>query len=217
MSGLKYTLDIIEDRILNQKRITYGEVSNSVFVSEKKSFLSEYTAEDALHEIVQKYMMIKKFREFDNGTSADKYDKISILKLISKRAEEKQIKNYLERKHYSVAKKMIDMALVNKEKKPYVAASLVSLYKDGFDDNIITSVFTLRETIKSDIVKDQFLCVPVLKNKHNITEDKSLGWAREQAQDIGVDFITDGREDAILERLTQYKIPKEEQMEYAEL
>lgn len=210
LSGLKYTLDIIEDRINNQQRVTYGEVSNSIFITEQKSFKSESAAKEALFEVIEQFMMIKKFREIETVTKVNKYDKMSILKLIADRAKEKDIKNFMKHKHFSIAKKQIDMALVNNKDIPYSIASVVSVYKDGFDDNIITSIFTLQEAMRSNVVKDQFLYVPMLKELSKSKENKSLGWAREQAHHIGVDFITDKRQDAVLERLNQYKPPKEE-------
>ena len=210
LSGIKYTLDIIEDRIVNQQRVTYGEVSNSIYITEQKSFKTESNSKEALIEVVEQFMMIKKFREIETATTANKYDKMSILNLIENRAKETGIKNFMKHKHFSIAKKQIDMALVNKKGTPYSIACAASVYKDGFDDNIITSIFTLQEAMRKESVKDQFLYVPILKELSKSKENKSLGWAREQAEHIGVDFITEKSQDAVLERLGQYKPPKEE-------
>ena len=210
LAGLKYTLDIIEDRINNQQRVTYGEVSNSVYITDKKSIKSELNAEDTLYDMTTKYMMIKKFRQTENTIITDKYDKLNILKLIESRAKAKDIKNFIQHRHFGITRKQIDMALVNKDNKPYSIASLASLHKDGFDDHVINGIFTLNEAKKNSVIKDRFLYIPIINNILKPKENISLGWAKEQAKEIGVDLLTDKRQDAVLERLNQYKPPKEE-------
>lgn len=211
LSGLKYTLEIIEDRIINQKRVTYGEVSNSIYITEQKSFKTDSPLGEALWEVVEKFMMIKKFREFESPIITNKYDKLSILKLITDRAREKEIQNYVDHKHHEgIAKKQIDMALIDKDGNPYAIATMASIYKDAFDDNLITSIFTLQEAMRKEVVKDQFLYIPIMKNERTLKHNKALGWAKEQAQHINVDMITDSSQDAVLERLNQYKPPKEQ-------
>lgn len=209
LAGLKYTLEIIEDRIKNQQRVTYGEVSNSIFITEQKSIKSELSAEDALHETVQKLMMIKKFRHVETSVIADKYDKLSILKLITQRAKAKNIENYMQHKQFKITKKLIDMALVDKDKNPYSIANMASIYKDNFDDALITSVFTLQDAMRSKHIQDQFLYIPIMENRLTSKQKKSVDWAKEQARYLKIDMLTDKNQDAVLERLGQYKLPKD--------
>lgn len=209
ISGINYTLDIIEDRIKNQMLISYGEVSNSVYITESKTFLSEYSVEDALNEAIEKFMMIIKLREIAlPDTLKNKYEKYSILKFVKEETEKHKIENYRSHTHYdNVAKKIIDMALVDEDQNPYVVGCIASLHTENFDDSFITASFTVQETMRSEIVKDQFLYVPKLKDILTAKETKNLGWAQEQAQHINVDIITDRRKEAIIERLGQYKVP----------
>ena len=167
---------------------------------------------EALYEITNKFMMIKKFRTIEKPIVADKYDKLSILKLITSRAKEKKILNYIDHYKFNFTRKVIDMALVDKNKNPYSIASMASIYKDKFDDSLITSIFVLQDAKRDDFIKDQFLYIPIMKKTTTTKHKKSLDWAKEQAQHINVDMITDSRQDAVLERLDNYKLPKNKQI-----
>ena len=201
ISGLNYTLSIIEDRMNNFGTCKAGNVSNVVSITPQYSFQSKLPIEMALYDAVDKFISIPKLRETDNNVITDRYDKISVLRLIETRAKERNISNFKQRQHFNVAKKMIDMALVDKDNNPYVVASMASLHTEHFDDSLISSLFTLQEVMRNPNVKDQFLYVPKIKDILSTKENQDIGWAREQAQHINVDIITDPRHDAVLERL----------------
>jgi len=208
-SGIEYTIDIIRDRIENQKVLQAGEVSNSIYITEPKTFLSEYEAEEALYDAVDSFMMVAKLREPDESvTRTDRYDKMSILKLIESRAKEKNIVNFRHHRRFGgVAKKIIDMAMVDVNDRPYSVATLASVHKSHFEDSLITAVFTLEEAMRNDFIKDGFLYVPVMKDESSMTlkEKRDLGWAKEQAEHYKLDILTDRRQDAALERLQSHK------------
>lgn len=208
IAGINFTIDIIEDRIKRYKEVSSGEVSNSVFITEERSMLSEYSCEDAFHEAINKYMSIKKLRILDNPLIEDKYDKMTILKRAEFVASHREIENFISRRKFEgIARKLIDMSLVDEEQIPYSIASVASIHKEHFDDNIITSIYTLQEAMRSEYVKDQFLYIPILKGL-GTKERHGIDWAKEQAQHIKVDVITDARVESAIERLTQYKHPK---------
>ena len=216
-SGLKYSLDVIIDRLENQNRLTIGSLSNSLNITDPKTYKSKSQAEEALVEVVDKYMMINKFKKFDNNIHKDKYDKLSILDSVLSVAKTKGMIHFKKHHKYSVAQKVIDMALINKDNMPYSIANLASIYKDDFDDTFIKSRYTLEEALRSDVVKDGFLYVPVYKDVTlNPQKTKLMSWAKEEAKYINVDFLTDPREDAVLERLNSFKIPEEEQFVFNE-
>lgn len=205
IAGLNYTISIIEDRI-KESEFSPGEVSNVVVASPLRSFQSELDMEGALQEAVQHFMMIKKLRDTSAAiVKTDYLDKISTLKLIEKRAKERNIRNFIQHHRFPIARKLIDMALIDEDENPYVVGSMSApLHSEHFDDSIITSVFTLREVIRNQDVKDQFMYVPKYKDILNRKENMALGWAQEQADELGVECLTDKREDAVLERLQQY-------------
>lgn len=206
IAGLNYTLDIIIDRIQNQKRIPYGDISNSIFITESKSILSQLAAEDALHETVQKFMMVSKLREMDNANAnKGKYDKLDILNTITNEAKKRHLDNYRPHRRYeNIAKKIIDVALVDDQQEPYIVANIASLHKENFDDSFISASFTIQEAKRSGIIKDQFLYVPKMKDILTTKENRNLDWAKSHAHDIGVDIITDPRNEALFERLLEY-------------
>lgn len=203
IAGINYTIDVLRDRIQNQQGIPHGEVSNSVFITESKTFKSEYDANEALYEAADKFMMVQKLKVLDNDLSAidQRHDKVAILGMIDQRAKEMRIKNFVHHKRFKIARKLIDMALVNKDDLPYSVASFVPLH--SFDDHIINSIYTLQEVKRNELVKDQFLYVPEGRDMKKVDRE-NLGYAKEQSQHIGVDIITDRRFDAALERLQQH-------------
>lgn len=205
-AGINYTIDIIRDRIENQKFIPHGEVSPSVNIADPTTYRTELVAEDALHEAAERFMMVKKLREPDTDTqTAGRYDKLSILSMIEKRAEALHIENFMYHRRFDgVARKIIDLALVDDEKKPYSIANVAALHVNNFDDSFIAAAFTIEEAMRRDSIKDQFLYVPVMKENMTAKERKALGWAKEHAQHIGVDLITDSSHDAALERLNHF-------------
>lgn len=210
IAGINFTLDVIEDRIKRYKEVDHGNVSNSIFITEELSMLSELSCEDALLEAIDKYMSIKKLRVLDNPLREDKYDKMTILKRAEFVASYREINNFIShRKFEGIARKLIDMSLVDEDENPYSIASVASIHKEHFDDNIITSIYTLQEAMRSESVKDQFLYIPILKGL-SAKERHGIDWAKEQAQIIGVDVLTDARPESAIERLTQYKPPKKE-------
>lgn len=218
ISGIKYTIDIIIDRIKNQNRLSLGEVSNSIKISEPKTFKSELASKDALFEAVDKYMMIHKFKSEYIPKKADKYDKLSILSGVQSMAERKGYKHFQKHHRYQVAQKIIDMALLDKDKMPYSIANLASIYKDDFDDTFIKAKFTLEEAMRNDVVKDGFLYAPIYKDVSlSLEKRKLIDWAKEEAKYMKVDFITNPSEESVLERLNQYELPKEQQLVLEEL
>lgn len=208
IAGINFTIDIIEDRLKRYGEVNPGDTSNSIFITEERSILHEGTCKDAFGDAINKYMSIKKLRIIESSTIEDKYDKMTILKRAERVAGLREIENFMShRKFEGVARKLIDMSLVDEDENPYSIASVASIHKEHFDDNIITSIYTLQEAMRSEYVKDQFLYIPILKGL-SVKERHGIDWAKEQAQIIGVDVLTDARPESAIERLTQYKPPK---------
>jgi len=198
IAGINFTLDIIEDRIKRYGKVESGDISNSIFITEERSMLSELSCEEALQEAANKYMMLKKLRTIITSSHVDRFDKMTILRSVNAAAERRKIDNFIQHIRFPIARKIIDMSLLDHNKNPYSIASVASIHKEHFDDNIITAIYTLQEAMRSDMVKDQFLYIPILKRLKD-KETLGMGWAKEQARHIGVDIMCLIRHESVLE------------------
>jgi len=206
-AGINYSIKILKEDVLENDDFLSGNISNSLSLSELYGYSSKKSIEEVYEELLGQFITLKKLRTIENEKHLFKYDKRFILNSIDGKAKELGVRNFVKKHLFPISHRQIDMAIVDKNNNPYVVSELASLHVDSFDDSLDRAIIILQQTIlRDDIVKDRFLYVPKKKDVLNKLEIKRLSRAKELTKSLGFDIITDPNEEAVLERLQQYKL-----------
>ena len=175
-------------------------------ISYPKIYSTDLSPQQALDSLVDTYISIKQFITRHSIRDMSIYDKRIVHKKLKHYAKEHNINNFRAGKHFKIAYKAIDLALVDSSEKPYSIAAMTSPHVDNFKDGFITNIFTLQESIKkSSAIKKSFLYAPVFDDVNSISKkslSEHIGWAKEQAKEYKFDIFTDSRESAVMEMLS---------------
>lgn len=199
--AMNYTLDKIRDTIEAQGSIKEGNISDALSIGMYRSFTTELEPQEAIDALVHEYITLKKLRVLDKHTITSRYDKRSIIKLMTEYAQEHHIENFIHHKKFPITFKPIDLALVDKDKNPYSIATITSPHVDNFQDSFVTNIFTLQDATRKGNIKNMFLHAPIYKDIKTKNIASHIGWAKEQAQNYKLEIFTDYREAAVMERL----------------
>ena len=169
-----------------------------------KIYSTDLQPQQALDSLVDTYISIKQFLSKHSIRDMSVYDKRVIHKRLSRYAKDHDIANFIAGRHFKIAYKPIDLALVDSSENPYSIATMTSPHVDNFKDSFVTNIFTLQEALKkAEALKRSFLYAPVFEDVSPDMEklEKNLGWAKEQADEYGFELFTDSREEAVMEML----------------
>lgn len=200
-TAINYTLDKVKETIDNLGSIKEGQISDALTISMYRPFSTDLNPEEALDYLVNEYITLKKLRVLEKQISTSKYDKRSIIRLMTAYVEQKNITNFVHHRKFPITFKPIDMSLVDKDGKPYSIATITSPHVDNFQESFVTNIFTLQDAKRKGNIKNMFLHAPIYKDVKTKNIASHIGWAREQAQNYNLGILTDHREAAVMERL----------------
>ncbi|PLY08354.1 MAG: hypothetical protein C0625_01845 [Arcobacter sp.] len=165
--GIEYALNILIDRVINYKEFNEGCISQSLFLSESRSYSSDESLTEALENLYNITTTIKKAFKEKNRT-INMHDKPHILTNLRKVVLENKYTNIYFNKKVKNLHKNIDTTVTgldeHDKEKIIIAAEVVSPHVTDFFKNFSESYILMQELMKFNDIKHKFLFMPKLTN-----------------------------------------------------
>ncbi len=165
LEGIEFSISILSDRILNYKEVIPGNISQSIYLSEIRTYTTSKEIEVALDELYSETITLQKaFHEKEKSINI--YDKPHILTNLKEIVEKNKYTNIQFNKKILNVHKKID-TVIYENKKPIIAAEVVSPYVQDFFKNFGESFIVMQELNSNNDIKIKMLYMPRLSQMNS--------------------------------------------------
>lgn len=165
LEGIDFSISILSDRILNYKEVVPGNISQSIYLSEIRSYTTSKEIEVAIDELYSETITLQKaFHEKEKSINI--YDKPHILTNLKEIVEKNKYTNIQFNKKILNVHKKID-TVIYENKKPIIAAEVVSPYVQDFLKNFGESFIVMQELNSNNDIKIKMLYMPRLSQMNS--------------------------------------------------
>lgn len=189
IGGTNFALQIATDRLLKQKEIIPGKISDELTITKTMGYVSSLEFDFALDELFNENITVMKGLE-KKPRSENLYDKPHILKDLKDVVVQKQIKSIEFTKKITNVHKKVDIVGTgtdeHNKKTTIVAAEVVSPYVADFMKNFSESFIVIKELEADSNIKLKLLYMPLLFQELSNNQRKHYRSARNIAKNSDI-------------------------------
>ncbi|MDX4061696.1 hypothetical protein Q6A90_04880 [Aliarcobacter skirrowii] len=178
LEGIDFSISILSDRIKTYKEVIPGRISQSVYLSEIRSYTTSKDIKEASEDLYSEIVTLQKaFKEKEKSTNL--YDKPHILTGLKEVVEKNKYTNIYFSRKINTHKKVDTVIYENK--KPIIAAEIISPYVQDFLKNFGESFIVMQELNSNEHIKLKMLYMPIISNM-NSTQVRNYRTAKQIAE-----------------------------------
>ncbi|MCG3671958.1 hypothetical protein [Aliarcobacter butzleri] len=209
LEGIDFSISILSDRIKTYKEIFPGNISQSVYLSEIRSYTTSKDIQIAAEELYSETITLQKaFKEKEKSINI--YDKPHILTGLKEIVEKNNYTNVYFTKKIANTHKKVD-TVIYENKKPIIAAEIVSPYVQDFLKNFGESFIVMQELNSNTNIKLKMLYMPIIGNMTS-TQNRNYRTAKQIAKNNQIKINDTSDYEQFLGEITRESIKYNERL-----
>lgn len=209
LEGIDFSISILSDRIKNYKEIFPGNISQSVYLSEIRTYTTSKDIQIAAEELYSETITLQKaFKEKEKSINI--YDKPHILTGLKEIVERNNYTNVYFTKKIANTHKKVD-TVIYENKKPIIAAEIVSPYVQDFLKNFGESFIVMQELNSNTNIKLKMLYMPMIGNMTS-TQNRNYRTAKQIARNNQIKINDTSDYEQFLGEITRESIKYNERL-----